>query len=417
MAAPESNAEQPRRIIAATVVVAAVVAAFAVAYVVSDVLFLLFIGIVASTAVEPAIQALQYRRFPRPLAVGVVYAGIVVALAGLIAVGALLLINQVKELAGDIPRAEQEFHNWLEGAGDVLWAKFARRIVEEVSASSVSTQMDQALAAVGQTASYMATAARSILVVVGVVLLAFYWSLQGERTVRWILLLLPSAMRDEGRTTLEQIEEKLGAYLRGQGIVCLVMAVMASIVYSLLGLRYALVLGIIAGFFEILPVLGPIVAAVPPLGVAIFADHGKVVWVLVAATLMQQAEGYLLIPRIMDKSVGVRPLATLLGIAAFGAVFGIPGAILAIPLAAIVQVLLNRYVLAPEAAQRPLSGGRGALSVQRYEVQQLLHDVRLHQTHDAAESPAETPNHLGEAIEAAAIDLDLQLQRMEEATT
>ena len=94
-----------------------------------------------------------------------------------------------------------------------------------------------------------------------------------------------------------------------------------------------------------------ILGAIPPLGVALFTDPGKTPWVLLAAVLMQQAEGYLLVPRIMDKSVGVHPLVTLLAIAAFGSVLGLAGAILAIPLAAIIQVLLNRYLLGPAAAE------------------------------------------------------------------
>ena len=121
-----------------------------------------------------------------------------------------------------------------------------------------------------------------------------------------------------------------------------------------------------------------------------FTDPGKTPWVLLAAVLMQQAEGYLLVPRIMDKSVGVHPLVTLLAIAAFGSVFGLAGAILAIPLAAIIQVLLNRYLLGPAAAEPQQPCGRGTLSVLHYDVQQLLRDIRLR---DKAERSAESIDH------------------------
>ena len=148
-----------------------------------------------------------------------------------------------------------------------------------------------------------------------VVLLAFYWSLQGDRTVRWLLLLLPATRRDGVRDTISEIEAKVGAYLRGQSLVCLAMAGMAAVVYSLLGLRYAIVLALVAGLLEVMPVLGPILGAIPPLGVALFTDPGKTPWVLAAAILMQQVESYLIVPRIMDKSVGVHPMVTLLAIA------------------------------------------------------------------------------------------------------
>ena len=265
----------------------------------------------------------------------------------------------------EVPHANHQVHQWLAGAGDVLWAKVARQIVAEFSAGRAAAEVEQALATVSQTASYLATAVRGLLLACGVVLLAFYWSLQGDRTVRWLLLLAPVASRDRARDTIAVMEGKVGAYLRGQGLVCLAMAAMAAAVYGLLGLRYAVVLGLVAGLMEVLPVFGPVLGAIPPLGVALFTDPGKTPWVLLAAVLMQQAEGYLLVPRIMDKSVGVHPMVTLLAIAAFASVFGLAGAILAIPLAAVIQVLLNRHLLDPAASEPDQPSGRGALSVLR----------------------------------------------------
>ncbi len=398
----------PRRIIAATLVVAAVVAGFGVACLLSDVLFLLFIGIVLATALEPMIGALEQRGVGRSIAVVAVYASVVLVVAVAVTAGAAYLIHQVRGLAAEVPRAGQEARQWLDSAGDVLWAKVARRILADFVSSKAPAEVEQALATVGQTASYLAAAAHALLVACGVMLLAFYWSLQGDRTVRWLLLLLPAARRDGARDVIAEIEVKVGAYLRGQGLVCLTMAAIAAAAYGLLGLRYAVALGLVAGVMEALPVLGPVLGAIPPVGVALVTEPSKTPWVLGAAVLMQQAESYLLVPRIMDKSVGVHPLVTLLAIAAFGSVLGLAGAVLAIPLAAIVQMLLNRFLLVPAAAEPHKSLGRGARSVLRYDAQQLLRDIRLR---DNAETPSGKTDHLREAIEAVARDLDAQLRR------
>ena len=104
----------------------------------------------------------------------------------------------------------------------------------------------------------------------------------------------------------------------------------------------------------------------------------------------------------MDKSVGVHPLVTLLAIAAFGSVFGLAGAVVAIPLAAVIQVVLNRYLLGPAASATQQPCGRGALSVLHYDAQQLLRDIRLR---DKAETPSEKIHQLEESIEAIARDL------------
>jgi predicted PurR-regulated permease PerM len=415
MNSPRSNSDRPRRVVAATLVVVAVILAFGVAYLLSNVMFLLFVGVVLATALEPMIVALQRRHMPQPFAVGAVYAGLILLLAAAIIVVSPYVIHQVRGLLSVVPRANEQTHQWLANAGDALWAKVARRIMSEYLSNRAPAELEQTISTMGQTASYLAIAARGLLVACGVVLLAFYWSLQGDRTIRWLLLLLPVSSRDGAQDTIAAMEGKVGAYLRGQGLVCLAMAATATAVYALLGLRYAVVLGLVAGFMEVLPVLGPILGAVPPLGVALFTDPGKTPWILLAAVLMQQAEGYFLVPRIMDKSVGVHPLVTLLAIAAFGSVLGLAGAILAIPLAAVIQVLLNRYLLSPAGAKPEQPSGRGALSVLHYDAQQLLRDIRLR---DKVESSSGSTDQLREAIEAIARDFSVDLQQAEgEAAT
>ena len=410
MSSPLPDLHSSQRVIASTLVVAAIVMGFGVAYQLSDILFLLFVGIVLATALEPVINALRRRRVGQMFAVGTVYACLVLVLAVLIAIGTPYVVNQARELVSEVPHASQQAQQWLAGAGNVLWASVARRIVAEFSSSGAPTELEQSLATVGQTASYLAIAAHGLVVSCEVVLLAFYWSLQGDRTVRWVLLLLPVSTREAARNTIAEIEGKVGAYLCGQGVVCLAMAAMAATAYGLLGLRYAVVLALVAGLMEVLPVLGPILGAIPPLGVAMFTDPGKAPWVLLTAIVMQQAEGYLLVPRIMDKSVGIHPLVTLLAIAAFGSVFGLAGAILAIPLAAIIQVLLNRCLLGPAASQPQQPSGRGALSVLHYDTQQLLRDIGLR---TKAEESSAKADHLGEAIEAIVRDLDDELLHLE----
>ena len=135
----------------------------------------------------------------------------------------------------------------------------------------------------------------------------------------------------------------------------------------MIGLPSPLVLGLLAGVFEAVPVVGPILGAVLPVLLALSVDPSKVIWVVVATIVIQQAEGHLLVPRVMDKAVGVSPIVTILAILAFSTLFGLPGAVLAIPLAALIQILLNYAVLQRETAhaataRRPRPGQRAPLS-------------------------------------------------------
>jgi len=125
----------------------------------------------------------------------------------------------------------------------------------------------------------------------------------------------------------------MGGYIRGQGILSLAVGLAAFVSYTLIGLPFALVLSIIAGLMEMIPVFGPVLGAIPALLVALSVDPGKAIWVLVATGVIQMLENAWLVPRIMNHSMGVNPIITILSLVAFSSVFGFPGALLALPLA------------------------------------------------------------------------------------
>ena len=171
----------------------------------------------------------------------------------------------------------------------------------------------------------------------------------GHRKVNFILRALlritPPQRKKNIREFLQLAEMKLGGYIRGQGLLCLAVGVTAFISYVLIGLPYTLVLAIFAGVMEMVPLFGPALGAVPALFVALSIDPSKAIWVVVATVLIQLLENAVLVPRIMKHSVGVNPIITLLSLIAFGSVFGFVGALLALPLAAIIQLLVSRVVL------------------------------------------------------------------------
>jgi hypothetical protein len=158
---------------------------------------------------------------------------------------------------------------------------------------------------------------------------------------------------------------------------------------------------------EVVPMLGPIVGAVPAILVALSVGPEKVPWVIGAAVLIQQIENYLLLPRVMDKSLGVHPIVTLLAIVGFGSLFGVAGAIVAIPLAAVVQTFLDRFFLDREALQPAPPESRDAAGRLSYEAGELIGDVRaqFRRRGDADEQI----DSLEEAIEALSFDLQQTL--------
>jgi predicted PurR-regulated permease PerM len=200
--------------------------------------------------------------------------------------------------------------------------------------------------------------------------------------------------------------------MRGQLILCLFVGALAFVAYLVIGLPNALALALMAGLLEAVPMIGPALGAVPAGLVALSIDPVLALWVALAAVVIQLIENYFLVPRVMDRSVGVNPLVTILAISAFGAAMGVVGALLAIPLAALGQLLLDRYLIGNDNPPRP--SGRDELSALRYEAQHLALDVRQQVRHK--EDRAGTSIDLIEdELEAMAVDLDRLLAHEEAA--
>ena len=172
------------------------------------------------------------------------------------------------------------------------------------------------------------------------------------------------------------IETKVSAYIAGQGVLMLAVGGMALAAYTAIGLPYVLVLALVAGLMEAVPLVGPLLGAIPAGLVALSLGPDKLVWVIVATLIIQQLENSLLVPRVMRKAVGVNPFVSLLAIFAFSSLLGVPGALMAIPTAAIIQLLLDRYVFRPGALETEVPTGRGLAGRLRYEAQDLAQDLR-----------------------------------------
>jgi predicted PurR-regulated permease PerM len=404
------------QVFAGTLVVVGVVGAFALAYVCRSVLFYLFAAIVIATALEPLVVRLMRLRLSRTSAVALLYCLLLVA--GLAATIALVpaLTEQVGAMIDRLPETYKAAREQLLQVASEPLARILARIPPTLPGL---VQQDavagDALETAAQALNYSGLMARGLFATMATLLLAFYWSLLNERTLRAVYLAASPERREAVRELLEGMQAKVGAYVRGQGILCLVVGVMSLAAYWLIGLPSPLALGATAGVLEAVPIFGPALGALPAAVVALSVSPAKLAWVLVAAVVIQQLENYVLVPRVMDRAVGVNGLVTLLAIAGFGSLLGIAGAVLAIPLAAIIQLLLERYLLSREALEPPRVVARDAGGRLRYQLQQLVQDVRLY-VRDKSEATSGRNDTVEERIEALAHDLDKALADEREAT-
>ena len=397
----------PRRVIVATLFVALVVLGFYLLYLFSNVLFVLFVAIVFATALRPAVLWLERRHVPQWLGALLLYLGLGLLTLGVLALMAPLLVGQVTVLITDVPQYYSGFREWLGEIRIPLLRRLVNQMPQQITISvgSVSTGSDQ-VNVVTQAIGYVRALGWSLFGGVAIGLIAFFWIIDSDQIVRTGLLLAPVDRRDQTLEIYDTLEEKVGAFIRGQALLCLSIGLLSTGAFLLIGLPNALLVGVLAGILEAVPYLGPIATAVVAVALALAQSPEKIWWVVGACVVIQQIENAVLVPRIMDRAVGVNAVVTLLAIAAFGTLLGIGGAIMAIPLAVIIQVLIERLLLNAAEAE-PEIVGRDQVAVLRYQIQGLAQDLRER----IRTSDSHTEEDLvEEAWESIAGDLDVLLQ-------
>ncbi len=366
-----------RRVVWATLVLLSVLLGFWLIYRFNQVIFILFVAVVIGTVIRPAVAWLHQRGLPQTVGVVSVYILLLVLLTGFLLLLFPLINHQSKTIAAAIPDYYQNLRAWVITDPNLSVVSLSEFLPATLPKLIPVQQTGQELmASAGQIAGYVALLAKVLFTATIILVLAFYWTLEGPRIIQSYLLLVPQNQRESISDLISAMESKVGFYMIGQASLCLAIGLMALAAYLLIGLPNALVLALIAGVMEAVPMIGPLLGAVPAGLVALSIAPSKLIWVILATIVIQQLENSLLVPRIMRKAVGVNPFVTLLSLFAFSTLFGLAGALMAIPIAAMIQLALNHFVFQQATVEMEVSDGRDYASRLRYEAQDLAQDLR-----------------------------------------
>lgn len=344
------------QVVLATLFVVSVFLMFWLLYSLRIVLFLFFVAMVIGTAIRPAVEWLHRRGLSRSGGIILIYLLIAGVLTGILAMVFPLIADQVTGISRNLPQYYTGLREGLMHSSNRLLQNIGMRVPSQLSllasVASASTDTKQVIDRVAQTFLYTNLILKGILSTLAIFLLAYYWTQEGNLVLRALLRVFPPARRKAVREFLQLSETKIGGYVRGQGLLCIAVGTAAFIAYLLIGLPYTLVLGVFAGVMEMIPIFGPALGAIPAFLVGLSIDPTKAVWVVVATAVIQALENMVLVPRIMKNSLGVNPIIILLSVIAFSSVFGFAGALLALPLAAIIQLLVSRVVVTAAESNR-----------------------------------------------------------------
>jgi len=366
-----------RRVVWATVVLVFVALSFLLLYRFNQIVFILFIAIMLGTVMRPVMAWLHRRGLPPIAAAILVYLLLLALLISFLLLLFPLIVEQGSTIVGAMPEYYHSLREWMVNSPNQLIVRTSEFLPATLIGPQPPEQTAQeVLDSAGQVLGYVAWGANVIFVAAAILLLAFHWMLDGPRTIQSLLLLVPKGQRESISELISAIETKVGFFIAGQGVLCLIIGSLALIAYVLIGLPNALVLALVAGVLEAVPVIGPVLGAVPAVIIALSIAPSKLVLVIVASLVIQQMENTVLVPRVMRKAVGINPFVSLLAIFAFSSLFGIAGALMAIPMAAVIQLLLDRFVFDSVATEPEVSAGRDYASRLRYEAQDLAQDLR-----------------------------------------
>jgi predicted PurR-regulated permease PerM len=317
------------------------------AWLIRDVLVLLYVSALFAVVLSPVVRftsRLRIRRWQPFKGSAAIFLLLLVAAGALTAFGFLALPPVISDLQG--------FAREMPTRLPVLVEKLKSiPLAQHLDTADLSSRLQDF---VSQTATYLLFslsnwAGRLFDFIMGIIL-TIYFILEGDQAYRWFLSFFPRERRERLDRTLQRAEIRMGKWLLGQGSLMLILGVASTIVYLSLHVRYAYALGVLTGLLNIIPVLGAAICIALALLVAAIDSWGRVLGIAIFYVVYLQVENSYLVPRIMRNRVGLPGLAILVALVLGSALGGILGAMVSVPTAVLVAVLLDEYLVHKDAA-------------------------------------------------------------------
>lgn len=353
----------PGRIMALTLSVLFVIGVVWFVIQVLHIVLLLVLGILIATAIEPGVNALRRRGISRGPVILAIYLLFFALVVGGILVALPPLIDQGQDLVTRTPELLADLQTRVANSPSELVRTYGSRVMDSAVAYYERMRDDPPIQAVqvAQAAQFVTSFFGLLFAVVSLLIVTFYWMTEKAVIKRFSLGLVPIDRRDRAHDMWDEIERKAGGWARGQVVLMLVIGVVSTIAYSPLffDLPFWFLLGFWAGLMELIPFVGPWIGGGLAVVVGLTASWQTAVLVAVFVIVLNQMEASVLVPRVMRDAVGLSPLSVILAILVGGSILGPLGAILAIPVAAVVQVLISGILRAreedAEAAEREVA--------------------------------------------------------------
>lgn len=303
-------------------------------------------AVLLGTILEGPVQQFQSRGLPRAAAIAVCYIGVLATIVALVFVIIPVAQNEGAEFRETFPERMVELRDdWsvssnplLQGTGVSLLNSGIDFIESPDPAPEVSGE------AAVRAIPILGTVVGALTSLITTLVITFYYLLEKKLVRRVVLDQLSPKVQPRVGSLWTEVEVKVGGWLRGQLLLCGIIGSIATVSYGIIGIEFWPLLGLWAGITEIIPIVGPWLGGIPAVVVALTMGTDKAIMVGIVIIAMQSLENWFLVPRVMRGAVGLTPLTVFVAILAGTQLMGIIGAILAIPIAAALQVVLTDFM-------------------------------------------------------------------------
>jgi predicted PurR-regulated permease PerM len=317
----------------------------------ADIILLFFLAWLVAFVLEPLVGALVEGRLPRLAAIGLTYFTLLVWLS----LGVILLVPalslQIVEVARNLPTyveqattvlsaAQTSFNEWLTSHGSPVLVD----LKSALNPQDLSRRADALGPPILSNAIGFATGAATLLVeVVIMLILSFYFMVDGARLAESVITALPLRAQDDTRFLIASIHRAFAGFLRGQLIQSLVGGIGTGVIMSALQVDYALLSSVVAALVLLIPFLGPVLAVVVPVVIALLTHPEVAIYLFVALLALQQVIFNVIAPRVLSQQVGLHPLLVFFAVLTGARVAGVWGAIFGVPIVAVLITMISFY--------------------------------------------------------------------------
>jgi predicted PurR-regulated permease PerM len=319
-----------------TVVVLLTYTLLQAAAVVSSILLLVVMALVIAVGLDPAVRYLQRFRMRRGTATAVIFLGVIGFLALFVILLGPPLARQISDLGGQIPEYVQKLANRDDAIGkyfrDHDVTQNVKDFVENIP-SKIAESFDTVLGIAGKLGSL-------VFQLVTIAILTIYFMLSLPSMRRTVAIVFSPEHREQGESVLNRAVEKIGGYVGGNLVTSGICGLAAMLALLVLGVPFAIPLAMWAGVADLIPQVGSYLGAAPAVLIGFLQSPLTGVLVLVYFVVYQQFENYFLVPRVMKDAVDLSPAAVIISTLIAGSLLGFAGALLALPVAATIKVVI-----------------------------------------------------------------------------